>query len=107
VVNRGGTKLSSAEFESFLVSFAGVKDAGICTHLGAAGYEEVWAAVVLEPSIDLGAFRLHVETNKQFGTNIDKLFVVESIPRNELAKLQPALLKEMLLAIGDESESPA
>jgi acyl-coenzyme A synthetase/AMP-(fatty) acid ligase len=107
VVNRGGTKLSSAEFESFLMACAGVKDAGICTHMGAAGYEEVWAGVVLEPSIDLGAFRHHVDTNSQFGTNIDKLFVVESIPRNELGKIQPGLLKEMLLSIGDETESPA
>ena len=107
VVNRGGTKLSSAEFESFLMACTGVKDAGICTHMGAAGYEEVWAAVVLEPSIDLGAFRHHVDTNSQFGTNIDKLFVVESIPRNELGKIQPGLLKEMLLSIGDETEPPA
>jgi acyl-coenzyme A synthetase/AMP-(fatty) acid ligase len=75
--------------------------------MGAAGYEEVWAGVVLEDSIDLAAFRHHVESNAQFGTNIDKLFVVESIPRNELGKIQPGLLKEMLLSIGDESESPA
>src|SRR5262249_40094099 len=72
VGNRGGTKLSSAEFESFLKSCAGVGDAGICTHMGAAGYEEVWAGVVLEPSIDLGAFRQHIDSNRQFGGNIDK-----------------------------------
>ena len=107
VVNRGGAKLSSTEFESFLTACAGVKDAGICTHMGAAGYEEVWAGVVLEPSIDLAAFRHHIESNAQFGTNIDKLFVVESIPRNELGKIQPALLKEMLQSIGDEFVSPA
>jgi acyl-coenzyme A synthetase/AMP-(fatty) acid ligase len=106
VVNRGGTKLSSAEFESFLMSCAGVRDAGICTHMGDAGYEEVWAGVVLEPSIDLGAFRHHIESSRQFGGNIDKLFVVESIPRNELGKLQPALLKEMLLSISEEADAP-
>ncbi|HZO47169.1 MAG TPA: class I adenylate-forming enzyme family protein [Xanthobacteraceae bacterium] len=105
VVNRGGTKLSSTEFESFLTAFVGVKDAGICTHLGEAGYEEVWAAVVLGPSIDLAAFRHHIESNAEFGRNIDKLFVVESIPRNELAKIQPALLKEMLVSIGEEADS--
>jgi acyl-coenzyme A synthetase/AMP-(fatty) acid ligase len=106
VVNRGGTKLSAAEFESFLTAFAGVKDAGICTHMGSAGYEEVWAAVVLEPTIDLTAFRQHIEANAQFGMNIDKLFVVESIPRNELGKIQPALLKEMLQSISEESGAP-
>lgn len=106
VVNRGGAKLSTTEFESFLMACAGVQDAGICTHMGEAGYEEVWAGVVLEPSIDLGAFRLHIESNTRFGSNIDKLFVVESIPRNELGKIQPGLLKEMLQSIGDESASP-
>ena len=54
-----------------------------------------------------GAFRHHIETNAHFGSNIDKLFVVESIPRNELGKIQPALLKEMLQSIAEESCSPA
>jgi long-chain acyl-CoA synthetase len=103
VVNRGGTKLSSAEFESFLMACAGVKDAGICTHRGEAGYDEIWAGVVLEPSIDLAVFRQHIESNAQFGTNIDKLFVVESIPRNELGKIQQALLKEFLQSINEDS----
>jgi acyl-coenzyme A synthetase/AMP-(fatty) acid ligase len=107
VVNRGGTKLSSTDFENFLTSCAGVQDAGICTHMGEAGYEEVWAGVVLEPAIDLAAFRQHIEGDAKFGHNIDKLFVVESIPRNELGKIQPALLKEMLQSIDAEPASPA
>jgi acyl-coenzyme A synthetase/AMP-(fatty) acid ligase len=106
VVNRGGTKLSSTEFENFLMKCAGVKDAGICTHMGDAGYEEIWAGVVLDPSIDLGAFRHHIESNA-FGQNIDRLFVVESVPRNELGKIQSGLLKEMLQAINKETTSPA
>jgi acyl-coenzyme A synthetase/AMP-(fatty) acid ligase len=85
---------------------AGVKDAGICTHMGDAGYEEIWAGVVLDPSIDLGAFRHHIESNA-FGQNIDRLFVVESVPRNELGKIQSGLLKEMLQAINKETTSPA
>jgi acyl-coenzyme A synthetase/AMP-(fatty) acid ligase len=107
VVNRGGTKLSTTDFESFLTSCAGVQDAGICTHMGEAGYEEVWAGVVLGPAIDLAAFRRHIEANAQFGHNIDKLFVVESIPRNELGKIQHALLKEMLESIEKDRATPA
>lgn len=107
VINRGGTKLSSTEFENFLMACPGVKDAGICTHMGAAGYEEVWAGVVLEPSIDLAAFRNHIESDGRFGLNIDKLFVVESIPRNELGKIQQALLKELLQDISDQPALPA
>jgi len=107
VVNRGGTKLSSAEFEDFLMRCPGVKDAGICTHMGAAGYPEIWAGVVLDPSAELMAFRQSIESNGTFGRNIDRLYVLESIPRNELGKLQPALLKEMLLSIDDSAVSPA
>ena len=36
VLNRGGTKLSTTDFENFLTSCAGVQDAGICTHMGEA-----------------------------------------------------------------------
>ena len=103
VVNRGGTKLSSAEFESFLMAFAGVKDAGICTHMGAAGYEEVWAAVVMEPSIDLAAFRHHVEIEYPIRHQHRQVVRRGEHPRNELGKVQPALLKEMLLSIAEES----
>jgi len=53
------------------------------------------------------AFRHHIESNGQFGLNIDKLFVVESIPRNELGKIQQALLKGLLQEIGEQSDSPA
>ena len=54
-----------------------------------------------------GAFRQHIEGDAKFGHNIDKLFVVESIPRNELGKIQQALLKEMLQSIDEDSASPA
>jgi acyl-coenzyme A synthetase/AMP-(fatty) acid ligase len=107
VVNRGGAKLSATEFESFLMACAGVKDAGICTHTGSAGFEEVWVGVVLDPSIDMAAFRHHIESDKEFGTNIDKLFVVQSIPRNELGKIQQGQLKEMLQSIYEDSPSPS
>jgi hypothetical protein len=73
--------------------------------MGDAGYEEVWAGVVLEPTLDLGTFRHHIESSSRFGGNIDKLFVVENIPRNELGKAQPALLKEMLQSIMEETDA--
>ena len=103
VINRGGAKFSSTDFEGFLTACTGVKDAGICTHTGTAGFEEIWVGVVLEPSIDLAAFRRYIESDSQFGTNIDKLFVVQSIPRNELGKIQQVQLKEMLQSIYEDS----
>jgi acyl-coenzyme A synthetase/AMP-(fatty) acid ligase len=106
VVNRGGVKLSTAEFESFMSSFTGVKDAGVCTVMGAAGHENIWVGVVVDPSIDIGAFRHHIESNSHFASNIDKLFVVESIPRNVLGKVQQSQLKEMLQGIDQGAPAP-
>jgi acyl-coenzyme A synthetase/AMP-(fatty) acid ligase len=103
VINRGGVKLSVTDFENFLLSAPGVKDAGICTVMGASGFQEVWVGVVLEPSTDMAAFRQSIESNPQFGTNIDRLFVVETIPRGTLGKIQRDELIKMLQAIGDDS----
>jgi len=103
VVNRGGFKLSIADFEEFLRSCPAVIDAGICTQMGASGFEEIWIGIVLAPEADIGALRKTIEANDNFGGNIDKLFVVEAIPRGNLGKIQRDELKKMLLSIGEEA----
>jgi acyl-coenzyme A synthetase/AMP-(fatty) acid ligase len=105
VVNRGGVKLSMTDFEDFLRSCPGVKDAGICSLMGISGFEEIWIGLVLEPSADIGPLREKIEANTDFGTNIDKLFVVETIPRGTLGKVQRDELKKMLQSIGEEAAS--
>jgi long-chain acyl-CoA synthetase len=105
VVNRGGVKLSMTDFEDFLRSCPGIKDAGMCTLMGISGFEEVWIGLVLEPLADIGPLREKIEANTNFGTNIDKLFVVESIPRGTLGKIQRDELKKMLQSIGEEADS--
>ena len=104
VLNRGGIKLSMTDFEDFLRSCPGVKDAGVCTLMG-VGFEEVWIGVVLEPAADIGALRQKIEESADFGTNIDKLFVVDSIPRTTLGKIQRDELKKMLQSIGEGPNS--
>ena len=103
VINRGGVKLSSASLEEFLCSCEGVRDAGVCSVMGESGFEEAWVAVVFDSAIDLAAFRKTIETSDRFGRNIDKLFVVEAIPRAEAGKIQRNILKEMLQAINEET----
>ena len=88
VVNRGGDKLSIADLEEFLLTCFGIKDAGACTVLGETGFSQVWVGLVLGPSADLAALRHTIESNVQFKTNIDKIFVVEAIPRGTLGKVQ-------------------
>jgi len=102
VLNRGGEKLSIGDFENFLMTCPGVKDAGICTLMGQTGFEEAWVGVVLDPAVDLSALRQEIELSAQFGRSIDRLFVVDSIPRGVLGKIQREELKAMLHAIGEE-----
>jgi acyl-coenzyme A synthetase/AMP-(fatty) acid ligase len=102
VVNRGGVKLSMTDFEDFLRTCPGVKDAGMCTVMGNSGFEEIWIGLVLEPSADIGPLREKIEADTNFGTNIDKLFVVEIIPRGTLGKIQRDELKKMLQSIGEQ-----
>jgi acyl-coenzyme A synthetase/AMP-(fatty) acid ligase len=101
VVNRGGDKLSIADLEEFLLTCFGIKDAGACTVLGETGFSQVWVGLVLGPSADLAALRHAIESNVQFKNNIDKIFVVEAIPRGTLGKVQRDELKTMLQKIGE------
>ena len=105
VINRGGVKLSMTDFEEFLRSCFGVTDAGVCTQMGASGHEEVWIGIVLDRAADIGALRQKIEANANFGTNIDRLFVIEAVPRGTLGKIQRDELKKILLSIGEEEAS--
>jgi acyl-coenzyme A synthetase/AMP-(fatty) acid ligase len=105
VVNRGGEKLSIVDIENFLLTCSGVNDAGVCTVVGLAGYSEVWVGLVLEPSADMAALRHTIESNVHYKNNIDRIFVVESIPRGTLGKVQREELKSMLQAIGEDNDS--
>src|SRR5262249_15591353 len=102
VVNRGGTKLAITDIEEFLMTCFGVQDAGVCTFAGRSGFSEIWAALVLGPQADVAALRHAIESNSHYKNNIDKIFVVETIPRGTLGKIQRDELKKMLQEIDGE-----
>jgi acyl-coenzyme A synthetase/AMP-(fatty) acid ligase len=103
LLNRGGVKLSTTDVEEFLLAAPGVRDAGVCSRMGEAGFVEIWVGVVLEDATDMGEFRKHIESNQKFSGNIDKMFVVEEIPRGENRKLQREQLQAMLESIVEEA----
>jgi cyclohexanecarboxylate-CoA ligase len=103
VVNRGGEKLSITDIENFMLTCTGVKDAGVCSMMGDAGYSEIWVGLVLHPWADIAALRVTIESNAHYKNNIDRIFVVESIPRGTLGKVQRDELKALLQGIGEES----
>jgi acyl-coenzyme A synthetase/AMP-(fatty) acid ligase len=107
VVNRGGAKLSVADLEQFLLSCPGVADAGVCSLMGTSGYEEIWVALVFSPAIDMALLRQQIDSSPEFGGSIDRLFVVEAIPRGQLGKIQREELKAMLQAIDEDAGRPA
>ena len=71
--------------------------------MGEAGFAEIWIGVVLEDGVDLGDFQRHIESDQKFSGNIDKMFVVEEIPRGDLGKLQREQLQAMLKSIVEEA----
>jgi acyl-coenzyme A synthetase/AMP-(fatty) acid ligase len=102
VLNRGGVKLATTDVEEYLLAAPGVRDAGVCSVMGEAGFAEIWVGVVLEDRVDMGDFQRHIESNQKFSGNIDKMFVVEEIPRGENRKLQREQLQAMLKSIVEE-----
>jgi acyl-coenzyme A synthetase/AMP-(fatty) acid ligase len=107
VVNRGGEKVSISDFEDFLLTCPGVQDAGVCTNMGEAGFSEVWAGLVLKPAADIGAIRFAIESNTRFKNNVDKIFVVDAIPRGTVGKVQREVLKKALQSIAEQAASKA
>jgi acyl-coenzyme A synthetase/AMP-(fatty) acid ligase len=102
VLNRGGVKLATTDVEEFLLAAPGVCDAGVCSVMGETGFAEIWVGVVLDDGADMGEFRRRIESNQNFSRNIDKMFVVEEIPRGENRKLQREQLQAMLKSIVEE-----
>jgi acyl-coenzyme A synthetase/AMP-(fatty) acid ligase len=102
VLNRGGVKLATTDFEDFLCTAPGVRDAGVCSVMGEGGFAEIWAGVVLEQAADMGAFRQYIESSERYRGNIDKMFVVEEIPRGQNRKLQRLELQAILKSIVEE-----
>ena len=103
VLNRGGVKLATTDFEEFLAAAPGVRDAGVCSVMGEAGFAEIWVGVVLEVGADMGVFRRHIESNETYQGNIDKMFVVDEIPRGENRKLQRGELQALLKSIIEDN----
>ena len=103
VLNRGGVKFDIDDIENFLLSCPGVKDAGVYS-FKSAGLDEVWAALVFDPAIDMALLREKIEADEQFGSAVDKVFVVDAIPRGVLGKIQRDELGQMLKSITQELE---
>jgi acyl-coenzyme A synthetase/AMP-(fatty) acid ligase len=102
VLNRGGVKFDIGDIENFILSCPGVKDAGVYSPKSEFGRDEIWGAMVLEPGASLTALRHEIETDEKFGRLIDKIFIVETIPRGTLGKVHREGLAQMLKNMTEE-----
>ena len=103
VINRGGHKLSATNVEETLRSCRDIEDAAVCSVWGAAGIEELWAGIVPLPDLDVGDFIRSLETvpslKARLDTSIDRVFVIDRIPRTRAGKIQRSELRNVLLAL--------
>jgi acyl-coenzyme A synthetase/AMP-(fatty) acid ligase len=99
VLNFGGAKMSAVSLDQVVLSFPGVKDAGVCGVRSRSGIEELWVGIVSDGEIDTAALTRSLDESQGFRIGVGEVIKVEQIPRNNLGKLQRHTLKEMLLGL--------
>jgi len=86
MINIGGYKLSPRAIEDALLSLEGVRDAAVFAVPDPEGITQMWAAVVIDPSLDAATLSGRVQA-KLAGYAPRYLLTVPSIPRNEGGKV--------------------
>lgn len=92
VINVGGAKVSPEQVEELLLAQPGVRDAAVFAARGAAGFDEIWGAVVA----DAGALAtIREAANARLArTPLTRLVAAQSIPRNPAGKIMRDALRE-------------
>jgi acyl-CoA synthetase (AMP-forming)/AMP-acid ligase II len=98
VINRGGVKVSGNRIEEILQELPEIDEAAACGVSGPSGLEELWIAVVANGAIDTDKIKDRLRQHADVGLAPDQVFLVDTLPRGELGKVQKFRLKEMLLS---------
>ncbi len=98
VINRGGVKVSGARIEEILQASPEIKEAAACGVAGPSGLEEIWIAVVANGPVDVDEIKRHLREHRDVGITPDEVFVLDTLPRGELGKVQKYRLRELLLS---------
>jgi acyl-coenzyme A synthetase/AMP-(fatty) acid ligase len=99
VINIGGVKISGVLLDDLLQNVPGVKDAGICGVPGPSGIDELWIGLVPDPAPTIEKIKEAIVRIPELHECKFEMFVLESIPRNELGKISRNNLKEVLLGV--------
>jgi acyl-coenzyme A synthetase/AMP-(fatty) acid ligase len=93
VINAGGLKLAPDVIEEILLGHPNVADAGAFSSLGTSGIEEIYIAIV--PRAPLSEQHI-VAWCAERNLPVTRVFLVESLPKTALGKIQRGELKRLL-----------
>lgn len=96
-MNIGGVKLLPNILEDALLEHAQVKDAAAFAMPDASGVEECWMAVVVEGEVSRESLLAHLKLSRQRLPPI-RFAWTETIPRNEMGKIDRAALRTQTAA---------
>jgi acyl-CoA synthetase (AMP-forming)/AMP-acid ligase II len=96
VLNLGGDKISPEAIELVLTQFQGVAEAAAIAVANAYGNNEICAVVVSRDKFDEQALRKHCEANMPRACAPARYLVVDSLPHNEMGKLDRGRLQETI-----------
>jgi len=96
VLNLGGDKISPEAVEAVLAQFEGVAEAAVVALPNDYGNNQVYAAVTARQEIDEQALRAHCEARIPRPFPPVKYFFVDSLPHNEMGKLDRRRLRDIV-----------
>jgi acyl-coenzyme A synthetase/AMP-(fatty) acid ligase len=96
VLNLGGDKISPETIEQILLQFNGVVEAAILGAPNEYGNSEIWAAVVGQGALDEQGLKQYCAARIPRPFTPTRVCVVESLPRNEMGKLDRSRLHDWI-----------
>jgi acyl-coenzyme A synthetase/AMP-(fatty) acid ligase len=102
LLNIGGGKMAATAVEAALLSYPGVREAGVFSATNKMGVEEVWAAIVAGEDIDHDALRAHCRARMAPIFVPAHLVPVAALALNEMGKVDRARLKQEVMAAAEE-----
>ncbi len=96
VLNLGGDKISPETIEQILLQFNGVVEAAILGAPNEYGNSEIWAAIVGQGALDEQGLKQYCAARIPRQFTPTRVCVVESLPRNEMGKLDRSRLHDWI-----------
>ena len=98
IINSGGVKVSAGTLDAVVCRCPGIRDAATCSVRDRSGIDVVWIGAVAEGDLDVAAVLNFLAASGEFPVEPKEILAIDTVPRNDLGKVQRHMLKEMLLS---------